>query len=107
MLAPWLEEGDLFRVTDSAPAAPPALNHPLLAGLASAAGGEVSGKLGWTDVAFFAERGVPAANFGRGPRVGPLGAEETGPGDHWSEPEPVSWAGSSENRTDLSVQFCG
>jgi succinyl-diaminopimelate desuccinylase len=66
MMAPWLEEGDLFRVTDSAPAAPPALDHPLLAGLASAAGGEVSGKLGWTDVAFFAERGVPAANFGPG-----------------------------------------
>jgi succinyl-diaminopimelate desuccinylase len=66
ILAPWLEEGDLFRVTDSAPAAPPALDHPLLAGLVGAAGGEVSGKLGWTDVAFFAERGVPAANFGPG-----------------------------------------
>jgi succinyl-diaminopimelate desuccinylase len=66
MLEPWLEDGDLFRVTDSAPPAPPALDHPLLAGLVNAAGGVVSGKLGWTDVAFFAERGVPAANFGPG-----------------------------------------
>jgi succinyl-diaminopimelate desuccinylase len=66
MLAPFLEDGDLFRVTDSAPPAPPSLDHPSLAALVSAAGGVVSGKLGWTDVAFFAERGVPAANFGPG-----------------------------------------
>ena len=67
MLAPGLEEGDMFRVTDAAPAAPPSLDHPLLARLVTeAGGGGVSGKLGWTDVAFFAERGVPAANFGPG-----------------------------------------
>jgi succinyl-diaminopimelate desuccinylase len=66
MLAPWLEEGDLFRVTDTAPPAPPSLDDPLLAGLLEAAGGAVSGKLGWTDVAFFAERAIPAANFGPG-----------------------------------------
>ncbi len=66
MLAPWLEEGDQFRVTDSAPSAPPSLGHPLLAGLLNAAGGSVSAKMGWTDVAFFAERGIPAANFGPG-----------------------------------------
>jgi succinyl-diaminopimelate desuccinylase len=65
-LAASLEEGDQYRVIDTAPAAPPALDHPLLAGLVREAGGTVSGKLGWTDVAFFAERGVPAANFGPG-----------------------------------------
>ena len=66
MLAPWTGDGDQFRVTDSAPPAPPSLDHPLLAALVGAAGGSVSGKLGWTDVAFFAERGIPAANFGPG-----------------------------------------
>ena len=66
IVAPWLEVGDSFTVADSAPSAPPSLNHPLLARLVSAASGPVSGKLGWTDVAFFAERGIPAANFGPG-----------------------------------------
>jgi succinyl-diaminopimelate desuccinylase len=66
VVAPWLEEGDEFRVLDSAPAAPPSLGHPLLAGLLDATGVAASGKLGWTDVAFFAERGIPAANFGPG-----------------------------------------
>jgi succinyl-diaminopimelate desuccinylase len=66
MLAPCLEDGDTFEVTDSAPAAPPALGHPFLAALVEASGGAVTGKLGWTDVAFFAERGTPAANFGPG-----------------------------------------
>jgi succinyl-diaminopimelate desuccinylase len=66
MLAPWLEEGCSFEVTDSAPAAPPSLHHPFLAALVEASGAPVTGKLGWTDVAFFAERGIPAANFGPG-----------------------------------------
>ncbi len=66
MLAPCLEPGDSFGVTDSAPAAPPALGHPFLAALVEASGSAVTGKLGWTDVAFFAERGTPAANFGPG-----------------------------------------
>jgi len=63
---PLLTDGDVFRVTDSAPSARPALDHPLLGALVKAADGSLSGKLGWTDVAFFAERGVPAANFGPG-----------------------------------------
>jgi succinyl-diaminopimelate desuccinylase len=66
IVAPWLEGGDSFEIVDSAPAALPSLRHPLLAALVHAADGPVSAKLGWTDVAFFAERGVPAANFGPG-----------------------------------------
>jgi succinyl-diaminopimelate desuccinylase len=69
LLEPYLEEADTFAVTDSAPAARPWLDHPVLARLArlvSAVDGGVRAKLGWTDVAFFAERGVPAANFGPG-----------------------------------------
>ena len=66
MLAPCLGQGDSFEVTDSAPAAPPSLGHPFLAALVEASGAPVTGKLGWTDVAFFAERGTPAANFGPG-----------------------------------------
>ena len=49
-----------------APAAAPALHHPLLSALVSGTGREPRAKLGWTDVAFFAERGIPAANFGPG-----------------------------------------
>ena len=51
-----------------APAAAPHLDHPLLAAIVEAGGGAaaVRAKLGWTDAAFFAERGVPALNFGPG-----------------------------------------
>jgi succinyl-diaminopimelate desuccinylase len=59
-------EVDSFEVTDMAAAAQPALGHPLLQAVLSASGGEAYGKLGWTDVARFASRGVPAANFGPG-----------------------------------------
>jgi succinyl-diaminopimelate desuccinylase len=66
MVAAFLEEGDAFEVTDGAPAAPPALHHPLLNSLVAASEAPARAKLGWTDVALFAERGVPAANFGPG-----------------------------------------
>lgn len=85
ILTPWLEDGDTFAVTDSAPAAPPSLHHPTLAALVRASGGTVRAKLGWTDVAFFAERGVPAANFG--------------PGD----PELAHTAGEHVTRTSLDL----
>jgi succinyl-diaminopimelate desuccinylase len=58
--------GDRLEVLDVSPAAAPSLGHPLLAGLLAATGTVPRAKLGWTDVAFFAERGVPAANFGPG-----------------------------------------
>ena len=53
-------------MVDASPAALPGLDDPLLAALVARSGLEVRAKLGWTDVAFFAQRGVPASNFGPG-----------------------------------------
>ncbi len=61
-----LAGADEVEVTDAASAAPPNLGDPLVAELVSSLGGAVRPKLGWTDVARFAERGVPAVNFGPG-----------------------------------------
>ena len=61
-----LEDGDAFAIIDCAPAAGPSLTHPLLRALIERNGLEVRAKLGWTDVARFAEHGIPAANFGPG-----------------------------------------
>ncbi|MCY3925785.1 MAG: succinyl-diaminopimelate desuccinylase [bacterium] len=68
LLAAHLEGGDSLEVTETAPAAAPQLDHPLLAAIVRAGGGAgaVRAKLGWTDAAFFAARGVPALNFGPG-----------------------------------------
>jgi len=68
LLAPCLEEGDELEVLEAVRGAPPDLSHPLLASLLEAVGGlsRVRAKLGWTDAAFFAERGVAAVNFGPG-----------------------------------------
>ncbi len=57
---------DGFEVVDLAPGAAPALGHPLLQSLLAATGEPPRAKLGWTDVARFAARGIPAANFGPG-----------------------------------------
>ena len=58
--------GDEVELRDYADGARPDLDHPLLAALATRAPAPPRAKLGWTDVAFFAARGIPAANFGPG-----------------------------------------
>jgi succinyl-diaminopimelate desuccinylase len=66
VLSPVLEDGDEFEVTDLSESARPGLSDPLIEALVARNQLEVRAKLGWTDVAFFAERGVPASNFGPG-----------------------------------------
>ncbi len=66
LLAPVLEDGDELEVVDSAPAAPPGLDQPVLRALVEQHRLEVTAKLGWTDVARFAALGVPACNLGPG-----------------------------------------
>ncbi len=58
--------GDDWNEIDVSMGALPSLTHPLLASLVARSGREPRAKLGWTDVAFFAEQGIPAANFGPG-----------------------------------------
>ena len=57
--------GDSVDLVDWAPSAPPNLTHPPIARLVAISRG-VRAKAGWTDVAFFWERGIPACNFGPG-----------------------------------------
>ncbi len=57
-------------LTDAAGGARPGLDHPaaaeFVAAVLSATGREPAPKYGWTDVARFAELGIPAVNFGPG-----------------------------------------
>ena len=66
IVAPALAEGDTIELTDLSAAARPGLGDPMIAALIERNQLEVRAKLGWTDVAFFAARGVPASNFGPG-----------------------------------------
>jgi succinyl-diaminopimelate desuccinylase len=66
VIAPFLEPDDVVELVDCSPAAWPALDHPCVAALIERHDLGVRSKLGWTDVARFAERGVPAVNLGPG-----------------------------------------
>ena len=68
LLAPALDPdlGDRAELEEVNGPAPPALGHPVLAELVARVGRSPRAKLGWTDVSFFAARGIPAANFGPG-----------------------------------------
>jgi succinyl-diaminopimelate desuccinylase len=57
---------DSITVVEALEGAPPSLDHPVLASLVAATGQPPRAKVGWTDVASFWARGVPAANFGPG-----------------------------------------
>jgi succinyl-diaminopimelate desuccinylase len=55
-----------LELTDSSPGALPGLTAKPAQAFLAAVGGEPTGKLGWTDVARFAQLGVPALNYGPG-----------------------------------------
>lgn len=64
--APLVGEGGSCEVVDRVDGAAPAIGHPLMAALVALSGRPPRAKLGWTDVARFAQIGLPAVNFGPG-----------------------------------------
>ena len=66
VVAPALGPDDEVRLLAADPPARPGLDQPLLGALVARSGLPVRAKLGWTDVARFAEHGIPAVNLGPG-----------------------------------------
>jgi succinyl-diaminopimelate desuccinylase len=65
-VAELLAGADAIDVVQAQPGAAPNLTNPLVAEFVNGLKLSVRPKLGWTDVARFASRGVPAVNFGPG-----------------------------------------
>lgn len=65
-LADVTSEDDSISVVDWAPSSPPSMTNERLSALAALTGESPKGKVGWTDVATFAELKIPATNFGAG-----------------------------------------
>lgn len=84
-LAPALEDGDEVEVEDWAPGAAPALANDRLAALVALTGRRAIAKVGWTDVATFAELGVAATNYGAGDPLLAHRADEFVTGDELDE----------------------
>ena len=61
-----VDDADAVEVINASMAAPPNLTHPLVADFVAGGPHGVRPKLGWTDVARFAARGIAACNFGPG-----------------------------------------
>ncbi len=61
-----LADADVVEIVQAQAGALPNLQHPLVAAFVGGLDLPVRPKLGWTDVARFASRGVPAVNFGPG-----------------------------------------
>jgi succinyl-diaminopimelate desuccinylase len=61
-----LDGADDIEIVQAQPAAAPNLTNPLVDDFVNGLSLPVRPKLGWTDVARFASRGVPAVNFGPG-----------------------------------------
>jgi succinyl-diaminopimelate desuccinylase len=60
------DENDTVNLVDWAPSSPPSMTNERLAALVALTGESPKGKLGWTDVATFAELKIPSTNFGAG-----------------------------------------